>query len=80
MSLSNEHIITLQNVRGIGIGSINKICDEVERLGLSGLSTFELYDLLKSLISSKALTRVTLPDIEDFEKANSVARRIMSVS
>ena len=40
MSLSNEHIITLQNVRGIGIGSINKICDEVERLGLSGLSTF----------------------------------------
>ena len=80
MSLSNEHIITLQNVRGIGIGSSNKICDEVERLGLSGLSTFELYDLLKSLISSKALTRVTLPDIEDFEKANSVARKIMSVS
>lgn len=80
MSLSNEHIITLQNVRGIGIGSINKVCMEVERAGLSGLANSDLYEFLRELIANKTLTRVSLPDFEDFKTANSAARRIISVS
>lgn len=80
MSLSHEQIITLQNVKGIGVGSVNKICSEVERHKFSDLSIVDLYELLRQLISIKVLTRVVLPDIEDFKKVNVEARRIISIS
>lgn len=80
MALSNEQIITLQNVKGIGIGSINKICAEVERRNLTGLDIYALHALLKELISTKTITRVILPEMEDLERASSVARRILSES
>lgn len=80
MLLSNEHLITLQNVKGIGAASINKICAEMERRGLSDFTTYDLYDFLEELISNKILTRVTMPEFGDFERANSTAKKIISYS
>lgn len=80
MSLSNEQIIALQNVKGIGAGTIDKICAEAEHQCLSGLSTGELYDFLARLISSKTVKRLVLPGRNEFDDAVSAARRTMDMS
>lgn len=80
MALSCENIITLQQIKGIGPGSVNKVCLEASRLSHSGMTADELRDLLRRMILSKALPRVGMPEQREFDSACSAARRILDRS
>lgn len=80
MAISNEQIITLQSVKGIGPVALVKICDKVNNLRGGSIDLTDLYDLLESMARGKELVRVSIPDFQEFRRANSVARHIISQS
>lgn len=80
MTISNEHIVTLQTVKGIGPVAISKICDKVNTVSCDSISLEELYQIIVDMVKGKEVTRVTLPSFEDLENANRIAKRILSQS
>lgn len=80
MALSTEHIITLQNIRGFGAGTVQRICDEAVSSGIRDISSRELSEFVDGLIGDRRVRRVAAPDPEEFDRACESARRILSRS
>lgn len=80
MALTNEHILTLQGIKGFGFGTVQKICAEAEHLAGQISTLDDLHDLCRKLADSKVLHRIAPFSRGDFERAYSGARRILDSS
>ena len=75
-----EHIITLQGIKGIGPVALGKICDRINRMNSSSMDLGQLYDLVEGMVRAREVTRVTMPEYQDFEKAYGSARHILALN
>ncbi len=73
MALSNEFIITLQCIKGIGLATINKINEASE--GNNIFSVEDIYALISDILSAKKT-----PEFDDLVTANMRAKSIISKS
>lgn len=80
MIISNELIVTMQLIRGLGPVALNKICEFVSNLSGVSLTLGELFDIIEEMVAHKKLSRFSMPEFDDFQTANRKAKDIISRS
>lgn len=78
--ITSEHIITLQNIRGMGPVKIGQICEKINGSSVSSLDLETLFDIVEEMAKSGELSRTVPPEFDDFKKAEEAARRILSTN
>lgn len=81
MIISNEHIITLQKLKGFGPRKIEQVAFAISSSQFNSLNLGDLYDILIDLKDAGKLKGIKeLPDFEELEDANYKARFIIKKS
>lgn len=79
MGISEEYIITLQSIHGFGPATVGKVCDKINNgTDASGLDLESLYDIVEEMAKTKRIRVKEMPDFDMFERANDIAKRILS--
>lgn len=80
MILSNEQIIALQSIKGLGSAKFETLSKLLADVPSSAMSWGDIYSFIEQCVASKAITRLSVPNRDEFMFLLDEAERLLEKS